>query len=104
MRQVIGVGMLSVAVMVSACAQEQQQPAPAQGPVAAPGVQGQIPLADQQSGRSLQPYSWNMRLVGQQDVQNRGENGNMGWIGDCAYVAAYYGGTDPLMGMAVVDA
>jgi hypothetical protein len=42
--------------------------------------------------------------VGQQDIQNRGENGNLGWIGDCAYVAAYYGGNDPLMGMAVVDA
>jgi len=50
---------------------------------------GQVPLADQLSGRSLQPYMWNMRLVGQQDIQNRGENGNLGWIGDCAYVSAY---------------
>jgi hypothetical protein len=47
---------------------------------------------------------WNMRLVGQQDIQNRGENGNLAWIGDCAYVSAYYGGSDPLAGMAVIDA
>ena len=105
MRQLMGVGVLAVTIVGAGCASQEQQTAPAtQGPAAAPGVQGQIPLADQQSGRSLQPYSWNMRLVGQQDIQNRGENGNLGWIGDCAYVAAYYGGTDPLMGMAVVDA
>jgi hypothetical protein len=104
MRHAVGVGVLSMAVLVSGCAQQQpEQPAP-QGPAAAPGVQGQVPKADQDSGRSQQPYSWNMRLVGQQDIQNRGENGNLGWIGECAYVAAYYGGNDPLMGMAVVDA
>ncbi len=67
-------------------------------------LQGQVPLADQENGRSLQPYMGNMRLVGQQDVENRGENGNLGWIGDCAYVAAYFGGKDRLAGMAVVDA
>jgi hypothetical protein len=92
------------AVLAFGCAQEQPQQPASEAPAAAPAVQGQIPLADQLSGRSQQPYSWNMRLVGQQDIQNRGENGNLGWIGDCAYVAAYYGGTDPLMGMAVVDA
>jgi hypothetical protein len=106
MRQAFGVGLVFVAVMTFGCAQEQQAP---QEPAAAdsllePALQGQVPLADQQSGRSQKPYMWNMRLVGQQDIQNRGENGNLGWIGDCAYVAAYYGGTDPLMGMAVVDA
>ncbi len=70
----------------------------------APRLQGQVPLADQESGRSQRPYMHNMQLVGQQDVENRGENGNLGWIGDCAYVAAYFGGKDRLAGMAVVDA
>ena len=94
-----------VAVFMAGCAQPEQ---PAAQPEAVsekePGLQGQVPKVDQDSGRSLKPYMWNMRLVGQQDVQNRGENGNLGWIGDCAYVAAYFGGNDPLMGMAVVDA
>ena len=73
-------------------------------PEGAPRLQGQVPLADQESGRSQHPYVDNMRLVGKQDIENRGENGNLGWIGDCAYVAAYYGGKDRLAGMAVVDA
>jgi hypothetical protein len=106
MRQAIGVGMLVVTVVTFGCAQEQQPQAPQESakPEEVPALQGQVPLADQESGRSLQPYMKNMRLVGQQDIQNRGENGNLGWIGDCAYVGAYYGGSDPLMGMAVVDA
>ena len=54
------------------------------------------PLAERMRPRTFDEF------VGQQDIQNRGENGNLGWIGDCAYVGAYYGGTDPLMGMAVV--
>jgi hypothetical protein len=105
MRQVIYAGALSMAVFAAGCAQPEQ---PAPQPVAQsekePGLQGQVPKADQDSGRSLKPYSWNMRLVGQQDIQNRGENGNLGWIGECAYVSAYYGGTDPLAGLAVIDA
>ena len=102
MRHVICAGMLSVALVASGCANEEPQQAA--DSLKEPALQGQVPLADQESGRSLKPYMWNMRLVGQQDIQNRGENGNLGWLGDCAYVAAYYGGKDPLMGMAVVDA
>ncbi len=82
-------------------AKETSAPAEAEG---APRLQGQVPLADQESGRSQQPYMHNMRLVGQQDIENRGENGNLGWIDDCAYVAAYYGAKDPLAGMTVIDA
>jgi hypothetical protein len=105
MRRVLSAGALSLAVMASGCAQPEQ-PAPEQAAVSEkePALQGQVPKVDQDSGRSQKPYMWNMRLVGQQDIQNRGENGNLGWIGDCAYVAAYFGGNDPLMGMAVVDA
>jgi hypothetical protein len=105
MRYRIGVTVLSAAVVASGCAQREEAPQqPAEESQLETGLQGQIPLADQESGRSQRPYMWNMRLVGQQDIQNRGENGNLGWIGDCAYVGAYYGGTDPLAGMAVVDA
>lgn len=45
-----------------------------------------------------------MRLVGQNDIRCRGMNGNLAWIEDTAYVAAYYGADDPLAGLAVVDA
>src|SRR3972149_5854078 len=98
MRYVIGAGLLSAAVMMSGCASDEPQQAA--DSLREPALQGQVPLADQQSGRSLKPYMANMRLVGQQDIQNRGENGNLGWIGDCAYVAADFGGTDPLAGSA----
>jgi hypothetical protein len=67
-------------------------------------LQGEVPAADQASGRSQKAYASNVRLIGQQDIHNRGENGNLGWIGDCSYVAAYFGGHDELEGMAVVDA
>ena len=104
MRHAIGVSVLSAAVFAAGCAQQEQPQQPPQESQLETGLQGQVPLKDQESGRSQKPYMWNMRLVGQQDIQNRGENGNLGWIGDCAYVGAYYGGTDPLAGMAVVDA
>jgi hypothetical protein len=88
------------ALLISAC--DRTQPVEAKADKG--GLQGAVPLDDQTNGRSQQPYAWNMRLVGHQDIQNRGENGNLGWIGNCAYVAAYFGGKDPLEGMAVVDA
>src|ERR1051325_11435513 len=103
----MGFGCLALAVIISACS--QPTPAPANGDKADKDdgvhrLQGQVPLEDQKSGRSQRPYSSNMRLVGQQDIQNRGANGNMAWIGDCAYVASYFGGSDPSVGLAVVDA
>jgi hypothetical protein len=103
MRSLVNAGLLSLMVAAGACGSPPPEQPP-QESQESPALQGQVPLADQLSGRSQRPYMWNMRLVGQQDIQNRGENGNLGWIGDCAYVAAYYGGNDPLMGMAVVDA
>ena len=93
------VGAALVATFAAGCSKAPTLEAAAQS-----GLQGQVPLADQQSGRSQKAYAWNMRLVGNQDVHNRGENGNLGWIGNCAYVAAYFGGKDPLAGLAVIDA
>jgi hypothetical protein len=66
-------------------------------------LQGQVSLEDQQSGRSQQPYVSRVHLVGRNDIMNRGMNGNLGWLDDCAYVSAYYGGHHPLAGLAVLD-
>jgi hypothetical protein len=85
------------------------------GPGAIPetGLQGQVPRADQDSGRSKRGYRCNLRLVGQNDVQNRGANFQLGWHGDCAYVGIVgnqvsQGSTSPpqhpLEGVAVIDA
>jgi hypothetical protein len=104
MRQLMFAGVLLTAAIAAGCAQQEQAPPPETESLLEPALQGQVPKADQDSGRSQRPYMWNMRLVGQQDIQNRGQNGNLGWIGDCAYVSAYFGGNDPLMGMAVIDA
>ncbi|MCC7416879.1 MAG: hypothetical protein IT176_07015 [Acidobacteria bacterium] len=89
MRTLIHAGVLAAAVFAFGCgerAEQSAQPA-AVASLEETGLQGQVSKADQDSGRSQQPYMWNMRLVGQQDIQNRGENGNLGWIGDCAYVS-----------------
>ncbi|MGE5243961.1 MAG: LVIVD repeat-containing protein [Betaproteobacteria bacterium] len=99
MTRTVVAGALVLTLALAGCTRSQ--------PLQAAGgarLQGQVPLEDQASGRSQQPYASNVRLIGQQDIQNRGENGNLGWIGDCAYVAAYFGGHDPLEGMAVIDA
>ena len=40
-----------------------------------------VPLADQMSGRALQGYKKNVRLVGHNNILNRLQNGNLGWLG-----------------------
>ena len=99
------VSVVLLAGLWTACGGGSEEATESSGiPEGAPRLQGQVPLADQESGRSQHPYMDNMRLVGSQDIENRGENGNLGWLGDCAYVAGYYGGKDRLAGMAVIDA
>src|SRR5215218_4554638 len=66
-------------------------------------LQGQVPLADQLSGRALAGYSEHVRLIGHNNIMNRLQNGNLGWLDDCAYVAAYYGANDPTAGLAILD-
>lgn len=78
------------------------------------GLQGQVPLADQLSGRSKQGYRCNVELVGQNDIRGRGVNFQMAAYRDCAYVGTSNqilqapGTPDerdhPLAGMAVIDA
>jgi hypothetical protein len=55
------------------------------------GVQGQVPLADQLSGRSKLGYSCNLRLVGSNDLADRGGDTQMTWYGDCAYFSVASG-------------
>jgi hypothetical protein len=72
------------------------------------GLQGQVPLADRQSGRNLKGYSCNLSLVGQ--YQGAGASVVSPSTGHCAYMST--GGTlvDPLQiaepspGVDVVDA
>jgi hypothetical protein len=71
--------------------------APACGALDQPetGVQGDVPLTDQLSGRADEGYSCGLSLVGASTLGGRGGNGNMVWAGGCAYIAGD--------GVAVVD-
>jgi hypothetical protein len=77
-----------------------------------PGLQGEIPLSAQRSGDSAKGYQCNVRRVGQNTVKLRGQNFQLAWYGDCAYVStvgiqAYTGALgepDPsLDGIAAID-
>lgn len=87
------------------------------GPNSVPetGLQGAVPIVDQESGRSKLGYRCNFSLVGQNDLRSRGANLQMAWLDNCAYVgmggqAAQVPGVTPaeagseLGGIAVVDA
>lgn len=83
------------------------------GPRALPetGVQGQVPKADQVSGRSKLGYRCNVRLVGQDNIRSRGANIQLAWYRDCAYVSIigvreFFPDTanPQLEGIAVIDA
>jgi hypothetical protein len=71
----------------------------------APRLQGQVPLLDQLSGRALLGYTNGIELVGSNGILNRLNNGNLGWVDECAYVSAYFGSAIAAnSGMAVIDA
>jgi hypothetical protein len=55
------------------------------------GLQGQVPLADRQSGRVLQPYRCNLTEVGH--FQGQGSSWVSQSYGTCAYVATRSGAT-----------
>ncbi|HJR19469.1 MAG TPA: hypothetical protein VJ922_07095 [Actinomycetota bacterium] len=75
--------------------------APGCGPGDRPetGPSGQVPLADQLSGRSAEGYSCNLGLIGSSDLGSGGDT-QMTWYGDCAYRVVPTGSGD---GVAVVD-
>ncbi len=65
------------------------------------GLQGEVPIDDQISGRSRLGYTCNARLVGHNDIDDTGMNlsSAMTWYGDCAYLT-----TAANTAIAVVDA
>jgi hypothetical protein len=77
------------------------------------GLQGQVPITDQVSGRSKKGYRCNLRLIGQTDISTRGANFQLGWYKNCAYVGIVGNQfsqpapglpAHPLDGVAVIDA
>jgi hypothetical protein len=66
------------------------------------GLQGEVPVADQLSGRSQQGYACNLRRVGSTDLGGLGGDTQMTWYGDCAY-RVVPGGSGESDGVAVVD-
>jgi len=75
------------------------------------GIQGDVPAADQTSGRAELGYNCGLALVGHHPLTAGGRatgNANMAWAGDCAYVSgagAVFGRGTPSEtgGVAVVD-
>jgi hypothetical protein len=75
-------------------------------------LQGDVPRAEQESGRAEEGYNCGLALVGHEVLDFDGRsptgNANMAWAGDCAYVAgssAAFGAAtpNPAEGLAVVD-
>lgn len=71
------------------------------------GLQGDVPRADQESGRAAKGYNCGLSVVGHNDLGARGGNANMAWSGHCAYVAGRGDGAvtefSSGSGVAVVD-
>ena len=80
------------------------------------GIQGDVPRADQESGRAKLGYNCGLSLVGHTtidripgvDATPRTGNANMAWAGDCAYVSgpgSLFGPPRPQdhWGVAVID-
>lgn len=119
-------GVLLWVVLVAGCGSssapvgddDDSSPALSEGDLPETGLQGQVPLADQLSGRSAQGYRRGLRLVGQNRIMDRGSNFALAWLDDCAYVTTTSAGQifgpasspyldpryNPLNGMAVIDA
>jgi hypothetical protein len=53
-----------------------------------PGLQGQTMPEDLKGDMLDRPYSKGVRLIGHNDLWNRGSNLQMAWIGTCAYVSS----------------
>lgn len=104
--------------LLSACGTSSAPTGSGDGDLLETGLQGQVPIADQLSGRAALGYRKGLRLVGQNTILDRGANFSLAWIDDCAYVTTtspgqIFGPTsspyvdpqfNPLNGMAVIDA
>jgi hypothetical protein len=61
------------------------------------GIQGDVPKADQESGRAEKGYNCGLALLGYTSLGKDGrlnQNANMGWAGNCAYISST-SGTSP---------
>jgi hypothetical protein len=69
------------------------------------GLQGQVPLADRESGRSSQGYSCNLGLVGHYGLPQgfEGAGWQMTWYDHCAYYTTRLGGGQQRGGTIVLD-
>jgi hypothetical protein len=65
------------------------------------GLQGQVPLADRQSGRSTKGYRCNLELVGR--YQGEGTSWVSQSYGNCAYLPTRYPSTATSPGVQVID-
>jgi hypothetical protein len=65
------------------------------------GLQGQVPLAHRQSGRSTRGHRCNLELVGQ--YQGEGASWVSQSYGNCAYLATRYPSTAKSPGVQVLD-
>src|SRR5258705_10042290 len=114
---VIGVGVLGLLVLPGSAAFGKTVPRRSvfEGPVlraeggpgSSPetGLQGQVPLADRESGRSAQGYACNLDLVGRYGRADgfEGAEWQMTWYGHCAYYDTRYTGSQQRRGARVVD-
>lgn len=69
------------------------------------GLQGQVPLADRQSGRSSQGYTCNLDLVGHYGAAEgfEGAEWQLTWFDHCAYYDTRLSGTQSRRGTVVLD-
>jgi len=97
----VGTGAADTAVF------EGPVPRAACGPGSRPetGLQGQVPLADRQSGRSAQGYSCNLEVVGQYGAAAgfEGAEWQMAWYDHCAYYDTRLSGRQQRRGTIVLD-
>ena len=73
------------------------------GPGSVPehGLQGEVPKADRDSGRSRLGYHCNLELVGQ--YQGEGQSWQNAWYGHCDYFNTVFPGRERRPGVQVVD-
>lgn len=85
------VGLTGFGAHMAVAEEPSPVPRPECGPGSSPetGVQGQVPRADRDSGRSAQGYSCNMELVGQH--QGKGAGPVSPTYGHCSYTGSFTG-------------
>lgn len=65
------------------------------------GLQGSVPVADRESGRSSAGYTCNLEMVG--NYRGEGAEWQHAWYGNCAYYDTRFTGTQQSRGTQVID-